>query len=693
MVRPINLRRPTQKPQEPVTVATPREDSGTLEIARLRASLGELEGVVEQLIHREPEERVVETQTETVVREIPVVRETIVLEDPRFSKLAADMGAIEKTLEQIKKKKPENVVVYGGSNTSSGGGGAATWGTIIGTLSSQSDLQTALNNKSDVGHTHSGLAPAGGSTNQVLKKNSATNYDYSWAADSTGGGGLADGDYGDIVVSASATAINIDSGVLTAAGRAIIDDATAGDQRTTLGLVGSGVGLAPSGGSTTQVLAKVSNADYDYAWASAGAGGGGTQYAEDSVHVSGDLGDQMLAVRKDAAGTMVSADGDYSPLQVDNAGSLRVLATNTSFPVTDNGGSLTVDGTVAISGTVPVSDAGGSLTVDGTVELGATTLAALESITVVDGGGSITVDGAVTVSGTATVSGTVAATQSGTWTVTGAGGTFPVTDSGGTLTVDAPVTIPVFVRLSDGASAISALPITDNSGSITVDGTIAATQSGSWSLAANQSVNMAQINGVTPLMGNGVTGTGAQRVTIASDNTAFTVNAAQSGTWNIGSITTLPTLANVTTVAAVTAITNALPSGTNTIGNVIPIASATVGGHTPFRSLDVDETKSQCKATAGKLFWVHAMNMTASVVYLKIYDNTSAGTTVGTTTPVFTFPLPTLATTNGAGFNINFGPSGITFGTGITFVAVTGLADASTGAPATNAVFVNAGFL
>ena len=44
-------------------------------------------------------------------------------------------------------------------------------------------------------------------------------------------------------------------------------------------------------------------------------------------------------------------------------------------------------------------------------------------------------------------------------------------------------------------------------------------------LSANQSVNKAQINGVTPLMGNGVTGTGSQRVTIASDNTAFAVNA------------------------------------------------------------------------------------------------------------------------------------------------------------------------
>lgn len=42
-------------------------------------------------------------------------------------------------------------------------------------------------------------------------------------------------------------------------------------------------------------------------------------------------------------------------------------------------------------------------------------------------------------------------------------------------------------------------------------------------LSANQSVNIAQINAVAPLMGNGVTGTGSQRVTVASDNTAFPV--------------------------------------------------------------------------------------------------------------------------------------------------------------------------
>lgn len=73
------------------------------------------------------------------------------------------------------------------------------------------------------------------------------------------------------------------------------------------------------------------------------------------------------------------------------------------------------------------------------------------TVPVSDGAGSLTVDNAGTFA--------VQAAQSGTWTVTGAGGTFPVTDSAGSLTVDAPVGTPVFVRLSDGSSAIATLPV------------------------------------------------------------------------------------------------------------------------------------------------------------------------------------------------------------------------------------------
>lgn len=61
-------------------------------------------------------------------------------------------------------------------------------------------------------------------------------------------------------------------------------------------------------------------------------------------------------------------------------------------------------------------------------------------------------------------------------------------------------------------------------------------------LAANQSVNVAQINAVTPLMGNGATGTGSQRITISNDNTIPTgwPTAANQTTGNtsVGNIDT-----------------------------------------------------------------------------------------------------------------------------------------------------------
>lgn len=49
-------------------------------------------------------------------------------------------------------------------------------------------------------------------------------------------------------------------------------------------------------------------------------------YAEDSAHASEDLGQFILVVRNDTEGSLVSADGDYAPLQVDALGRLRVAA-------------------------------------------------------------------------------------------------------------------------------------------------------------------------------------------------------------------------------------------------------------------------------------------------------------------------------------------------------------------------------
>lgn len=82
------------------------------------------------------------------------------------------------------------------------------------------------------------------------------------------------------------------------------------------------------------------------------------EYAEDAAHTTGDVGNFVLAVRQDTLAASTSTDGDYAALKVDASGALYTSFTNTSIAVTDGGGSLTVDGTVSISGSVAVTNAG-----------------------------------------------------------------------------------------------------------------------------------------------------------------------------------------------------------------------------------------------------------------------------------------------------------------------------------------------
>lgn len=121
----------------------------------------------------------------------------------------------------------------------------------------------------------------------------------------------------------------------------------------------------------------------------------------------------------------------------------------------------------------------------------------------------------------------------------------------------------------------------------------------------------------------------------------------------------------------------------------IAIGAAASGGATPWRSLDLDETEEEVKATAGTLYWLNWTNRTASVRYLKVYDNTAAGTTVGTTVPVLTIEMPANASDHVAAVAA-FGSVGMAFSTGLCLAATTGFADNDTGAPGANDIIVNA---
>ena len=164
---------------------------------------------------------------------------------------------------------------------------------------------------------------------------------------------------------------------------------------------------------------------------------------------------------------------------------------------------------------------------------------------------------------------------------------------------------------------------------------------------ANSAVNVAQMNGVAVTMGNGVAGTGVQRVAIASDNTAFTVNAAQSGTWTVqpgNTANTTPWLVTDT------------PSTSGGLSFTAIVASA------------ASNNKTQVKGSAGQLYFISAQNLNASPRYLKVFNNTSAGVTAGTTSADYQFLIPGNAAGAGVVLNID---KGIAMGTGIT-IMVTG---------------------
>jgi hypothetical protein len=113
----------------------------------------------------------------------------------------------------------------------------------------------------------------------------------------------------------------------------------------------------------------------------------------------------------------------------------------------------------------------------------------------------------------------------------------------------------------------------------TVSQCLAVDASGRLSIIPNTAINIAQINGVTVLMGNGATGTGSQRVTLANDNTIPTgwPTAANQTTANASIGTTADaacgTPDGTCSLIALTKYNNtatnsSVPAGTNLIGDV-----------------------------------------------------------------------------------------------------------------------------
>lgn len=355
--------------------------------------------------------------------------------------------------------------------------------------------------------------------------------------------------------------------------------------------------------------------------------GGGTQYTEDAAAAANPVGTVLNLIRDDArAGSLTTADGDNVAARGTNAGELYVKHVD-AIPVTDNGGAITVDGTV-------------------TANLAAGT----NNIGDVD---VLTVNGVAPAFGSGARGATVQRVTIATDDVV------PVTDNSGSLTVDAPVGTPVFVRLSDGATAISTLPVSlasVPSHAVTNAGTFAVQVDGA-ALTALQLID-------NPVIVDDAAFTPATSSVMMA---GFQADEASTDSVDEGDAGA----ARMTLDRKV--ITTPQPH--------------TTGGLSIFRSLDLDESEEEVKGTAGQVYGMWVTNTATSTRFIKFYNATAANVTVGTTTPVLTWGIPGNSSDD---VSAVFGSAmGIAFDTAITVAATTGVADNDTGAPAANDVIIN----
>ena len=221
---------------------------------------------------------------------------------------------------------------------------------------------------------------------------------------------------------------------------------------------------------------------------------------------SGDIG---MVVRNIPSGTQ-DVTGTFYPATQPVSGTVTANAGSGTFVVGDGAGALN---TIIDSGSVSIT--------------GTPTVAISQTTTNNDVDANIT-------------NATLAVTQSGTWAVTQATATSLRAqvfgdDTTQALDVDAlgQLQVDVLTMPTTTVTATNLDVQIGGSDTVTVTATNLDVQIGgsdSLTIGAfpdNEPFNVAQINGVAPSMGNGISGTGVQRVTIASDSTG---QVAISGT-------------------------------------------------------------------------------------------------------------------------------------------------------------------
>jgi len=174
-------------------------------------------------------------------------------------------------------------------------------------------------------------------------------------------------------------------------------------------------------------------------------------------------------------------------------------------------------------------------------------------------------------------------------------------------------------------------------------------------------------------------------VPAGTDNTVFT-----AGTTN-----GLPMLAvadNTNSVGATTQGYQGVPK--MTLGRQLLVAPQAniIGGWSPFTAIAAaSNNATNVKSSAGSIGYILAVNVTGTVVFLKLYNKASApAPATDSALLVATIPIP--ASTSGAGVALPV-PAGIAFSTGIGFAITANIATTDNTSVAANCAVVNIGYI
>lgn len=514
---------------------------------------------------------------------------------------------------------------------------------------------------------------------------------------------------------ANATAVKVDGSAVTqpvsAASLPLPTGASTAAKQPALGTAGTASAdvISVQGiASMTPLLATVTNAGTFAAQVTSvvpGTGATNLGKAEDAAHASGDVGVMSLVVRSDAGGSLSGTDGDYSPLQVDANGALRVTGGGGGTQYTEDAAAAANPIGTALIGVRDDARAGGIVSADGdNIAMRATNAGELfvSATTPIGSPDSIALEEGGNLEGIAILLNTVRHAEDGA----SADGDFgfgilavrqdtPANTSG----TDGDYEIPKMSagRLWTSAKIDTALPagtnaigkLAANSGVDIGDVDVTSVPADPFGVNADAASATGSISAKLRFIAStGIPITGTVTVASHAVTNAGTFAVQESGTQvqvddaaftpATGKIVMQGFLADESSTDSVDEGDGGAARITLDRKQIVTVEPHTAGGCLVANMTSGDtftaltNSAQVIKASAGQLYGWYIYNPNATAMYVNIYNVAAASVTVGTTTPLMNIVIPPTSAANILGAvgieftNAGFSASATTTGGGNT---------------------------